>query len=236
MLNSPKYHRFYHNRNSEVKWLCTDSQERFDHNLKTSYSSLQQYGWLDKNISYKLNSEGFRCDEFSNDDSIVFFGPSITMGIGLCLEDIYPTIVSNSLNLKCFNLAIAGTSNDTSFRLAYHWLSKIKPKIVVLHSEWKERMELLDYDFSHNFSAAEVKSNFVKVWLEIDANSELNKLKNSFAIQHLCIQHNIKFVEIDRITTVNKDIDYTLSARDLLHPGPNAHKAYSDVILELIGA
>lgn len=235
-INDPKYHRFYQYRNQEVKWLCIDSEQRYQENLKNNYEKLKKYGWLDKEISYKLNSEGFRSDDFSNDDSIVFFGPSITMGIGLSIEDIYPTLVANELKLKCFNLAIAGTSNDTSFRLAYTWLERIKPKIVVFHSEWKERLELLDYDFSHNLSPAEVKSQFFKVWLEVDENSYLNKLKNSLAIQCLCQQHNIKFIELDRKSTIDTYIDYESEARDLLHPGPKAHRAYSDIILKLIGA
>lgn len=233
-INHPKYHRFYQYRNQEVKWLCSDSEERYQENLKKSYNDLKIYGWLDKEISYKLNSEGFRCEDFSNDDSIVFFGPSITMGIGLSVEDIYPTLVANELKLKCFNLAIAGTSNDTSFRLAYTWLEKIKPKVVVFHSEWKERLELLDYDFSHNLSAAEVKSQFLRIWLEVDENSYLNKLKNSLAIQYLCQQHNIKFIEIDRKTILDKPIDYQTKARDLLHFGHTAHKAYSNIILDLL--
>jgi hypothetical protein len=106
----------------------------------------------------------------------------------------------------------------------------------VFHSEWKERLELLDFDFSHNFSAADIKSQFFKVWLEIDENSCINKIKNMLAIQYLCEQNGSKFIDIDRKHTAYEKIDYTIGARDLLHFGPNAHRAYADIILKQIGA
>lgn len=235
-VNNPKYHRMYEFRNQELRWLCSDSEEQFNNNLKHYPNDLKKYGWLDRQITYKLNSEGFRCDEFSNEDSIVFLGPSFTTGIGLCIEDIYPTLVANELKLKCFNLAIPGTSNDTSFRIAYSWLEKIKPKIVVMHSEFKERFELLDYDTSVNLLPSEVKSQYQRVWLEIEENSYLNKLKNALAIKCLCNEFDIKFIELDRRAVSSRPINYTLSSRDLIHPGPDAHKAYSEIILEMIGA
>ena len=138
-INNPCFNFFYKHRNTSVNWLNTDSREEFLKNLKNDHAKLVKNGWIKNPISYTFNSEGFRSEEFTQDDSILFLGCSVTMGIGLPLVDIFPTKVSTALNLKCQNLGLAGTSSDTAFRLALHYLEKLRPKVVVLSTLFPAR-------------------------------------------------------------------------------------------------
>lgn len=231
-INDPKFHPFYQFRNQELKWLSTDSENAFNHNLRVNQFQLEEYGWLNKTISYKFNSEGFRCEEFAPDECIIFLGSSIPMGIGLPLDQTYPSIVSKQLGLKCYNLALGGTSNDTAFRMGLHWIGKLNTKIVVFDSEFAERFELLSsYSYKH-FIPSVVDDLFYKTWLSAEENSYLNKQKNVLATQALCTTLGIKFVNID--TENNKGPKHGSMARDLLHPGTLNHKHTAYNLLKII--
>ena len=118
--------------NRTVKWLPQDTEELYLENLKSNQLALERNGWIDTEITYKFNSFAFRCEEFTNDPSILFLGCSHTVGVGLPVEHTWPTIVANKLNLKCYNLGQGGGSADTAYRLGSHWIPKILPNIVVL--------------------------------------------------------------------------------------------------------
>lgn len=252
-INDPKFHKFYQHRSTSLEWLDTDSQEKFDYNLKNNFDKLEKYGWLTTPVSYTFNSCGFRSVEFTNDDSIVFLGCSVTMGIGLPLDKIFPINVSNSLKLKCFNLAISGSSSDTSFRLALHYLEKLRPKIVVLSVFFPARMEVLDIDKAiHLLPRYGVPPKLYNTWLSTEENIYLNEMKNMMAIKHLCQHFNIKFVYIthsDEIldavkipskgfpspNLIDKITEHNL-ARDLIHPGVGFHSDVCNRILNDIAA
>ena len=101
------------------------------------------------------------------------------MGIGLPLDDIFPTKVSSLLNLKCLNLGIAGSSSDTAFRLALHYLEKLRPKIVVLSILYPARIEILGIDSARNLAPGwGSQPDLYKEWLSTEENIYLNKMKN----------------------------------------------------------
>ena len=232
-INNPCFNVFYEHRNTSVNWLNADSQKTYFHNWRNFHDQLEKNGWIKKSISYTFNSEGFRSEEFTQDDSILFLGCSITMGIGLPLEDIFPTKVSTALNLKCLNLGLAGTSSDTAFRLALHYLEKLRPKVVVLSTLFPARMEILNFDKVINLAPRwGYHSDLYKEWLATEENVYLHEIKNMLAIKYLCETIGSKFIYIDDIDTISNE-NNTL-ARDLLHPGINFHKSLSDIILEKI--
>ena len=74
-INNPKFlNAYYRQRNQTWQWLNSDSQETFEINLKKNYNLLKSNGWLDKTVTYKLNKNGFRSDDFSYEENIVFLG------------------------------------------------------------------------------------------------------------------------------------------------------------------
>jgi hypothetical protein len=223
----------YKYANQTLEWLPSDTEHRYNQNLKENFETLKKYGWIDHYFTYKFNSHGFRCQEFSEKKSILFLGCSRTQGIGLPLESTWPTMVSQQLNLECFNLGIGGSSNDTAFRLGYHWIGEIKPKIVVLCEPSPERLELLGeseiYQFlpSHPQPVADVI--FYKHWLLNCNNGMLNKTKNKLALWLLCQQFGIKFISIDSNSMPCLDF-----ARDLDHYGTESNSKFSKLVLEQI--
>lgn len=232
------YQTIYHEHaNQELDWLPMDTKELFEENLKYKKHELEKYNWLNQKFTYKFNSSGFRSDEFSNDEGIVFLGCSFTIGIGLPLETTYPYLISKSLKLKCYNLGIGGGSNDTAFRLAYHYLPKLKTKLVVFRVCPEHRIELIDrqnqiVQLFPNYCFVYKKDSyagFYETFISNPSNTILNQDKNLLAISMLCHSLGIKLVVIHQ-----NDMSYFDYARDLAHPGVESNLSWSKKMLEII--
>ena len=230
-------HQFVNCKNKVVSWLGNDSFLLFQDNLKTSMDQLIKYDWIDKKVIYKFNSHGFRCDEFSHDDSVMFLGCSNTLGMALPLEDTWAYQVAKNLNLKSVNLGIPGTGPDTAFRLANHYIPQIKPKIVVYLETPPGRFCLVSskkhiYDFSvteSEFLTDNMFKEYYEHWLSNEENIILNSLKHKLAIQSLCHDHGIKFIYVE-----NKEFHPIDFARDLMHYGIHSNLNLSKLVLDRI--
>jgi hypothetical protein len=218
--------------NQEIPWHGTDSEELYQKNLIRNRSQLEQYNWVDRPITYKFNSHGFRADEFnSTDSSVVFIGCSHTLGVGLPVESTWPYIVSAKLRLKNYNLGVGGSSNDTAFRLTHYWLEQLKPSLVIFLSAERTRSELhIDEDQTYDLSVWPIDfpmiDNFTKSWLSNNINSDMNYLKNTLAIRQLCSDHGIKYVqeEVSAICAID-------TARDLQHYGEKTNRGIASMFL-----
>jgi len=218
--------------NQEVNWSGTDSEELYQKNLIKNRLLLEQYKWINRPITYKFNSHGFRADEFDSTKSgVMFLGCSHTLGVGLPYESTWAYMVSRSLRLKNYNLGVGGSSNDTAFRLAHYWIEQLKPKLVVFFSPDRSRFELhIDGDQLYDLGVwpigFPIVDNFMKGWHSNDTNSNMNYLKNSLSIKQLCREHNIKYVqeEVQLIDSIDQ-------ARDLLHFGEKTQRGIASMFL-----
>ena len=231
------YHPYIVNAGRELKWLPSDTKELFEKNLDKNYNLLKKYNCLNLDISYKFNKDGFRANNFSQRENVLFLGCSYTFGIGLPLKNTFPQIVSDKIGLECFNLGLPGSSNDTAFRLSYIWIKRLNPKLVILTAPPDIRFELLIHDKGSN----EIESRFVTtldqlvntenepLWANTDQNGLINQEKNIMAIKYICDSLKIKFLIFytDNIYTID-------NARDLLHPGIESNKNFANKILEQI--
>ena len=246
MLNEP-WHPGLKHKSTTQYWIPTDSQEKFQENSKdpVKYQVLINRGWdSPTSIPYIINKHGFRCDEFEdNVENIVTLGCSFTMGIGLPVETVWPAVVSQSLNLKLYNLAWGGTSADTCFRLAKYWLPKLKPSVVCMLTPPPNRIEIIDENNPESCPATTLLpgvdydqplfDKFLKTWFLHDENSRLNSLKNQLAIKQLCNELNIKVI----VLTVLDDLQYNCRkidnlARDFMHAGPTIHSELAKKFVE----
>lgn len=224
------HHRKFANK--ELLWYPYDDEKTYIQHRLTRINDLMRFNWLDRKITYRFNSDGFRSEEFK-ENSIAFLGCSITFGIGLPLEDIYPTLVSKKLNMPMSNLSVSGSSNDTAFRIAEYWLPRLKPSILILMSPDKSRMELLGRDITnYRVNSQCIKDQFYQKWLLDEENARLNQLKNSLGIAYLCNSLGIKFLNF----TVENDFCFIENdlARDLSHPGVASHLETARMILNVI--
>ena len=228
----PNYNSYYKEyANKSLDWLTMDTKELYEKNLKEKYQLLKQHDWIDKSFTYKFNSHGFRCEEFTNKPTIMVLGCSFTCGIGLPIEFIWPELISKNLNMHCANLGIGGGSNDTAFRLCNGWIDVIRPQVVILLRAPPDRLELLSSTTMQNLSLAweEQTDTFLRDWIMDDNNSYFNDLKNRVAIQNICATRNIKFLSLEGNQMPLKDL-----ARDLSHYGIKSNKLFAEYVLTKI--
>ena len=231
--------------NREVDWLPMDTEELYKENLVQNYDKLKENNWIDNPFTYKFNSDGFRCVEFKdNVPSIMFFGCSFTQGVGLPEDTIFPSIVSKSLELECYNLGQGGASSDTAFRLGQYWIPKLKPKIVVFLAPEMTRMEYLRYSPSQ-INKIEAKTLAIhsykkenNKWYEeyilVEENGIINRLKNKLALENVCQQSNVKFLYITAEDFYGKHKLLKDFARDLKHPGIQRHRLFAKNLLMMV--
>ena len=240
----PPWHFGVSKSNTRSEWLPTDSPERFARLVEdpAHREYFAQHGWLEPGaITYNINSNGFRCDEFNTaTDSIVALGCSYTVGIGLPLKDIWPTLVGNALGLTVYNLAWGGNSADTCFRLAEYWVPRLNPKLVVMLTPPPARLELIALGTSNPvevFLPSEENGHsydigdYVKQWFVNDENSRLNNLKNKLAVRQLCGDLDIACLTYDAFDYMSQNREVLGYARDHMHAGVPGHRRLADKIL-----
>jgi hypothetical protein len=235
--------------NQELEWLPSDTKERYEELIKDPkhLEYFQKLGW-DKPgaITYKINSHGFRCDEFEPGDYLVTLGCSYTAGIGLPVDVLWPTLVGKELGLRVANLAWGGYSADTCFRLATYWIPKLAPKLVVMLSPPSARIEILfdnasrfeyqppDFDvYIPSFEGRVSKSydNYLKHWFLNDENARINELKNKLALQQFCANLGIPCQVHYANNIMSGDRNEIGYARDYLHGGIEAHQRIAEVVI-----
>ena len=230
--NIASHSPYSHYANQTLDWLPMDTQELFNVHVKSKKDLLLQHGWLDRKFTYKFNQEGFRSDEFSDEEGIVFLGCSHTVGIGLPYEYTWPCIVSKMLRKKCYNLAIGGGSNDLAFRMAYNYIPKLKPKLVIFLVTYNLRLELLGknnqvYQFFGPNTSPFKNDKFYETWLMNEDNLNANLAKNLLAIENICITNNVRLITIDQNQMPILDM-----ARDLAHRGVKSNFEFAKIVLK----
>ena len=224
------YGTMYSSQN--VNWIPSDSEENFKKNIakadKRQY--LESMGWQTPGcFTYKINQHGFRTSELVFDpNSFVALGCSFTIGIGLPIESVWPSLISSKIDTKVYNLGVGGASLDTIFRIADYWLPIIQPKFVILLVPPITRFEVRN-DFNGHVYAAVVHNHhsLAKEWFSVEENAKNNARKNILAIQNICNEYNIAlFVFNSSLLTAHSD------ARDFLHQGPKDHEILVELMLE----
>lgn len=224
-------------RNSEFTWLSTDTQKQYDKNFKDKNKKihLKNNGWLDNTFKYRINSQGFRGADFTEQPGIVFLGCSYTVGIGVPEENTFAAIVAKELKLQCLNLGRSAGSNDTCFRIGSYWIPKLKPKAVVLISPEISRFEIIS---NNNTVELTPIKKIYKEWFFQELNQELSLQKNILALRYISESVGAKFCLGNHIETFVSDDDLLNHSmlhdygRDLAHPGLGQHQIAAKNILK----
>ena len=241
------YSRYIKYASTELRWLenSIDNKNNYAKNIKHQYTKMAELGWNTRKVTYKFNSDGFRAPEFNiNDSGIMFIGCSHTMGVGVPYELTWANIVATKLGLTNWNIGQGGGSMDICFRLGAYWISKLKPKLIVLLIPEKTRLELVtkdrkQYDYtsitlgtwSNDFLTT---NSFYSKWLSNDINAEQNSLKNELALRYIANTYNIKFIS-ESYSKFYHDIEPgEFNARDLSHKGITANQKWADIMLNTI--
>jgi hypothetical protein len=230
----PARHTWEIYKNTTRNWCDTDSYEQYQNNLQKPKNKelLQKYGYTETSISYKFNSHGFRCAEFSSTPGFISLGCSHTGGVGLSEQQIWPSLVAQTTGLTNWNLGVAGTSMDTCLRLLNHYVDLLKPKFVMLLCPDPARLEFFVNNDIVNILPAKSKLDFEKIWYSNDTNIEMNFLKNNLAMQQICNSRNIKLIVKDCVADLLGPPPIDTSARDLLHVGSQRHRLCAELFLK----
>jgi len=229
---TPIIHNYSQLAGKTVYWDTTDNKEWYFKNTQNvdTRCRLAKLDFLDTKINYKYNSHGFRTAEFNQSFDVVCFGCSFTMGTGVHAQDTWPAQLADITGLQVANLGHAGSSNDTVFRFAEHYLKFLKPKYAVWLQTDRHRIELLDdvVPMSLNIMAGDTKNPcaenyFIKTWFSTDENQRLNLKKNTLAFKYFCETIGIKPIILDR-SLVKTEKYPDNDARDLMHPGRDLYK------------
>lgn len=236
---TPVVHNYSGVAGKTVLWDTSDNEQTYLKNIQDpkKQQQLAELGFIDNPIKYQFNRDGFRTAEFDRLFDVVCFGCSFTMGTGVSVDATWPSQLAGLTGLSIANLGHAGSSNDTAFRLAWHYLKQLQPQYAIWQQTDRHRLELLDDDrsISLNILAGDTKNPcaddyFIKTWFVSDSNQQLNLEKNTRAFEQLCNSLDIKCVIIPR-ELVKTD----QCARDLVHPGAEGYASLAKQIVPLLG-
>jgi hypothetical protein len=231
-----------------VNWLLSDNEEMFWKLWQDpAYRPFaESQNWHQPgSIQYRINSEGFRGDEFDHTPCVLTLGCSFTIGIGLREQEIWPTLVANALGLKSVNIAWGGIAADSCVRLAAYWIPKLKPKLVIMLSPPQNRYEIfLDKLYAAASHCHEIEvimptsqhSLFIndqhhKHWWLNDLNSLHNQYRNSMTLKQICTENSTPCMIYDSIKAFGRSREEVGFARDYMHAGAVGHKMLADEIL-----
>jgi hypothetical protein len=240
---TPLTHNYSRLAGRTVHWDTSDNKEWYLKNIENTdlRKKLEDSGYLDTQIDYRYNSHGFRTAEFDRQFDAVCFGCSFTMGTGLHAQDTWPEQLAALTGLEVANLGHAGSSNDTAFRFAQHYLKFLKPRYAIWLQTDMHRIEVLDdsIPLSLNIMAADTRNPcandyFIKTWFSSSSNQLLNLQKNTLAFEHLCLSLGIKSIVFGRDQVPPHPPFPNGGARDLTHPGPGIYKTLVQQIKTII--
>jgi len=231
------YARGVEEKPAEHSFYSTDSEELYQKNLKQNTPNMND--WV--NLSYKINKHGFRGEEMPTEKkprSIITLGCSITFGVGMPVDQIWSTLVGNTLCQRAYNLGVPSGSLDLCFRVLLAWLPKIRPSHVFLLEPPGVRYETITRSFGMNSSTVD-GTNPVGIRFEHEDEWTLHREKTMRGIKSLCDQFDTPFYHVsydEQLTTETAEMFGRVdAARDMMHPGRNTHTYIAMNLLELAG-
>jgi hypothetical protein len=240
---TPVIHNYSQLAGKTVHWDTMDNQAWYQKNIKNpkTHARLVELGFLGVDIKYQYNSHGFRTAEFDRPIDIVCFGCSFTLGTGVHESDTWPGQLQSFTGMQVANLGHSGSSNDTAFRFAAHYLPLLKPKYAVWLQTDMHRVELLDESISLSINVIAtdthnpcVNDYFIKTWLSSKKNQQLNLQKNTLAFEQLCNSMGIKCIIMPRAHMLDRGPFPNGNARDLTHPGADDYKEVAQQVTTVI--
>lgn len=192
-------------------------------------------------VFYNRNSCGHRSKEISELDSkyILFLGCSITVGSSVALEETFPYIVSNTLGIDYYNLAVEGAGYDLIAHNVSEWI-KLNPKPYAVVIKWPQEsrsfrirnsdvIPLGPWNCKEDIGNAITKDEWrsFESIITTDYFEHYSKIIRN-AVVSLLESQGIKIIEVSETETIDV-------GRDLKHPGTASHSLLASSILKSFG-
>ena len=235
-------HKNSHLANTTRQWMDLDSKESWQAHMRNPEQKqhLAKYGFdQPESISYQMNNCGFRCDDFDHRPGFIALGCSFTMGIGLPIEQVWPTMIGATTGLAVWNLGISASGLDTCFRMLYCYIDILKPKFVMLLIPDKGRFEIHHLDMPalvmHNSKHPNPEIELIKkFYFSDEQNSYSNYVKNMLAITQICESKQVKLIAKPCNPTLigfYPPVEKWPASRDLQHVGYPEQRRCADLFL-----
>lgn len=229
--------------NKEFKWWPSDTEERYDpiDNL---------YGPHD--IIYKINKNGFRCEEFDilSSKRIIFLGCSHTFGVGLPLEHSWPHILlelikkETGYSIPFWNLSLSGVGLDTLVRMFYQYGLKLKPQLIFalfpeyrreLYRNYSNHLTQHTVNGTDNFNNIPYLLDHRIVHYETDKNLcfldyMIKSINSKLIHNNWCVTPDPMYKKFQISHDIN--LSFNKRARDKIHSGYEAHFDFAQKIFE----
>lgn len=220
------------------KFSSSDSYDLFKKNLKTQPAD---WHYRTKDVRYDGNSNGYRANEWDTIDwpsTVVIFGCSCTVGVGLAEDETISYQLSTILNKPVINMGVSASSMQHSF-INSMLLSKnfTTPYAVVQlwtnidrFTVFKEQdiEHMGPWDNGHFFESIGTNPYQSMLTAAYTGMSSREFWKNK------CKYYSASFFEATAHYTESDWIEIDNQARDLVHPGRNSAKQMAELIAKNI--
>jgi hypothetical protein len=189
---------------------------------------------FDRSVSYKLNSQGYRCPEWTDIDwtqSHLLFGCSVVQGIGLEDADTLDQELAKLLKEPVINLGVGGGSLQFILANTYKLIDAgVQPKSVILVYPEPSRVALFLKDRVQHIGTWDHES-WYRTWLK-DNNAEYYGYLASRSVETAWANIGIAVVSVHQPDVPGpEDLPkYIDVAKDGQHPGPKTIKLWAEHI------
>jgi hypothetical protein len=231
--------------------LFESSQDQF----KTTILEHVEPNWT--HFTYKINEYGFRYDSIKKDKIICFVGCSITFGVGLPQDKIYPELVTKALgnDWQCMNISVPGSGPDVQMINLTWAINNFKiDKIVWYMSDPLRQMTYDGHLKVHVPNCMPDPSNnqsleIINYVVKFEETILLKTYWNFYTLVSLIKEKNIDLYFRCWISEFHSKLEPLISqfnikeignmngidrARDNMHQGLRSHQQFADHIMEKI--
>ena len=243
MLDLLKGNVLTHDNNSN-KWLATDNPENFKINCNDAAFKEK---WKNVDITYNLNSQGYRCPEWHNIDwenSVIIFGDSCVAGVGVPKNDTISAFLTKLLNRPVINLGVSGSSNLFSlYNMIRVKNANINPYAVINIETTPERTLTFETEslgktgINHWGSWSMRDIHYKKFWLKYEENYGNHNYfirENKFHLWENTryLNYSVHYGEWknNKNKTIFLPVGESRVARDALHPGADSYRKQAELI------
>lgn len=183
-----------------------------------------------------FNSRGHRCkeiEEINLQNYILFAGDNVGVGWGTPLEETYPYLISNALNIDYYNLSIFNGGLDSLRYNLITWYHKIpqKPRAIVISNEFLNSFIVSDIN-GNNLKPCDLDDEKVQTVLNTGNTTNYFKTRQYFTDKLLS---NLIKNPIYQIEFKDKIPGLTSNVINLKHDGDVFdHKAISKLVINEI--
>lgn len=256
--------------NQKLEEIICNFDDCFSAIPQTGYAN-KQFTWFttdlpsnkvfvdyDSQISYKMNSYGYRCDEFVRKEiNVMILGCSFTFGNGIPSTNRFGDLFCNKLSVEKnksvanWNMSWPGCSGDYVARMCMLSIPCLKPDILIVNFPHMARREFFDIDgqlfnYRPDRKVKEFKhKDFMDGYKNLTSHyqDKANLIKNYNLIKSLCLINEVKLLyaiqysDLDEYNTIRHHFDDSCRGeslkkcdvgRDGGHPGIETNRIHSE--------